>query len=64
MTGSLRRVRVFRSKPSMPTFRLAPLLIVLVVGLVALGLAALVAFEPRPPVKRFEVPVPSERFSR
>ena len=58
------RVRVFRSKPSLPAFRLGPILIVVVVGLVAIGLAALVAFEPRPPVKHFEVPVPSERFSR
>jgi hypothetical protein len=60
----LRRVRVFRSKPSLPTFRLAPFVVIVVVGLVAIGLAALVVFEPRPPVKHFEVPVPSERFSR
>jgi hypothetical protein len=43
---------------------LGPFLIFLVVGVVALGAAALVVFEPRPPVKHFEVPVPSERFSR
>ena len=58
------RVRVFRSKPSLPTFRLAPLLIVVVLGLVALGVAALVVFEPSPSTRHFEVPVPSERFSR
>jgi hypothetical protein len=58
------RLRVFRSKPSLPSFRLVPLLIVVVVGLVAIGLAALVVFEPRPSVRHFEVPVPSERFAR
>jgi len=60
----LRRVPVFRSKPSLPTFRLVPFLIVLVVCLVAVGLVALVVFEPRPPTRHFEVPVPSERFAR
>jgi len=60
----LARVRVFRSKPSLPTFRVGPFLIVVVIGLVAIAIAALVVFEPRPPTKHFEVPVPSERFSR
>jgi len=48
----------------MPTFRLGPLLIVLVLGIVAIGAVALAVFEPRPPIKHFEVPVPNERFSR
>jgi len=43
---------------------LGPFLIFLVVCVVALGVAALALLEPRPPVKHFEVPVPSERFSR
>jgi hypothetical protein len=60
----LRRVPVFRSKTQLPTFRLGPLLIIVVLCLVVAGLAALVVFEPRPPVKHFEVPVPSERFAR
>jgi hypothetical protein len=60
----LRRVPLFRSKTQLPTFRLGPFLIVAVVCLVAIGLAALAVFEPRPPVKHFEVPVPSERFAR
>ena len=55
---------LFRSKTQLPTFRLGPLLIAVVVGLVVVGLAALAVFEPRPPVKHFEVPVPSERFAR
>ena len=59
----MRRVPLFRSKTQLPTFRLGPFLIFLVVCVVVLGGAALVVFEPRPPVKHFEVPVPSERFS-
>lgn len=60
----MRRVPLFRSKTQLPTFRLGPFLIIVVVCVVAIGLAALVVFEPRPPVKHFEVPVPSERFAR
>jgi hypothetical protein len=56
-------VPLFRSRTQVPTFRWGPFLIFLVVCVVALGVAALVLFEPRPPVKHFEVPVPSERFS-
>ncbi|MBS0523626.1 MAG: hypothetical protein JSS04_08325 [Proteobacteria bacterium] len=55
---------LFRSRTQLPTFRLGPFLIFLVICVVALGVAALAIFEPRPPVKHFEVPVPSERFSR
>jgi hypothetical protein len=60
----LRRVPLFRSKPQIPTFRLGPLLIIVVVCAAAVGLVALAVLEPRPPVKHFEVPVPNERFSR
>jgi hypothetical protein len=60
----LRNVRLFRSKTQIPTFRLGPLLIVVAVCLVVVGLAALAVLEPRPPIKHFEVPVPSERFAR
>jgi hypothetical protein len=60
----LRRVPLFRSRTQLPTFRWGPFLIFLVVCVAALGVAALAVFEPRPPVKHFEVPVPSERFSR
>jgi hypothetical protein len=31
---------------------------------VAGGLMALAVFEPRPPLKHFEVPVPNERLAR
>jgi hypothetical protein len=62
----LRRVPIFRSKGhSLPSSsRLVPLMIAVVVCLVLIGLAALALLEPRPPVKHFEVPVPSERFAR
>ena len=55
---------VFRSRTLLPAFRLGPVLIVVAVLLVVIGLAALVVFEPRPPTRHFEVPVPSERFAR
>jgi hypothetical protein len=60
----LRRVPIFRSKTQLPAFRLGPLLIVVAVCVVAVGLVALTVFEPSPPVRHFEVPVPNERFSR
>lgn len=57
---------IFRSKGhALPSSsRLVPLIAVVLVCLALLGLAALAVFEPRPPVKHFEVPVPSERFAR
>jgi hypothetical protein len=60
----LRRVPLFRSKPQLPTFRLGPFFIFVVVCVVALGAVALAVFEPRPPIRHFEVPVPNERFAR
>jgi hypothetical protein len=62
----LRRVRIFRSKSHMqiPAVRLAPLAVIVVLCLVAGGLVALAVFEPQPPLKHFEVPVPNERLAR
>jgi len=61
----LRRVPIFRSKgPSLPSFRLGPLAVVVVLCLIVGGLVALAVLEPRPPLKHYEVPVPNERFSR
>jgi len=57
-------VPLFRPKPSLPTFRWLPFLIVLVVSVVIVGLVALAVLEPRPPTRHFEVPIPSERFAR
>ena len=56
---------LFRSKGySLPAFRLGPLAAVVLLGLAVVGLVALAVFEPRPPLKQYEVPVPNERFSR
>ena len=57
---------MFRSRYHfrVPSFRLGPLVVVVLVLLVAGGLAVLAIIEPRPQVKHFEVPVPNERFSR
>jgi hypothetical protein len=62
----LRRVPLFRSKShlQLPAIRLGPLAIIVVLCLVAGGLMALAVFEPRPPLKHFEVPVPNERLAR
>ncbi len=57
---------MFRSRTrfSVPTLRLGPVIIVAVVALVIAGLVALAVVEPRPPLKHFEIPVPNERFAR
>jgi hypothetical protein len=48
----------------LPALRLGPLVFVVAVLVVVGGLVALAVFEPRPPLKHFEVPVPNERLSR
>lgn len=57
---------LFRSKTrfSVPTLKLGPVVAVTVVALVVAGLVALAVIEPRPPMRHFEVPVPNERFAR
>jgi len=57
---------MFRSRYHfrVPSFRLGPLVVFILVCLVAAGLVALAVLEPRPQLKHFEVPVPNERFSR
>ncbi len=57
---------MFRSRYHfrLPSFRLGPLLVLVLIILVVGGLAALAIFEPRPQLRQFEVPVPNERFSR
>jgi hypothetical protein len=57
---------MFRSRYHfrVPSFRLGPLVVFILVCLVAAGLVALAIIEPRPQPKHFEVPVPNERFSR
>ena len=53
-----------RNRFSVPTVKLGPLVVVIVVSLLIAGLVALAVIEPRPPLRHFEVPVPSERFAR
>jgi len=53
-----------RSRLNVPALRIGPVIVVILVGLVAAGLVALAVIEPRPPLRHFEVPVPSERFAR
>jgi hypothetical protein len=48
----------------LPAVRLGPLAVIVVLCLVAGGLVALAVFEPQPPLKHFEVPVPNERLAR
>jgi hypothetical protein len=57
---------MFRSRSHfrVPTLRLGPVFMFIIVCLVAGGLAALVVLEPRPPLRQFEVPVPNERPAR
>jgi hypothetical protein len=57
---------MFRSRYHfrVPSFRLGPLIVFIVVCLVVAGVVVLAIIEPRPPLKHFEVPVPNERFSR
>jgi hypothetical protein len=53
-----------RSRLNVPALRIGPVIVVILVGLVIAGLVALAVIEPRPPLRHFEVPVPSERFAR
>jgi hypothetical protein len=57
---------MFRSRHrfTVPTLKIGPVIAVVVVCLLVAGLVALAVIEPRPPVRHFEVPVPSERFAR
>ena len=57
---------LFRSKTrfSVPTLKLGPVVAVTVAALLVAGLVALAVIEPRPPMRHFEVPVPNERFAR
>jgi len=57
---------MFRSRHrfTVPTLKIGPVIVVVIVCLLVAGLVALAVIEPRPPVRHFEVPVPSERFAR
>jgi hypothetical protein len=57
---------MFRSRHrfSVPTLKIGPVIVVIVVCLLVAGLVALAVIEPRPPPRHFEVPVPNDRFAR
>ncbi|HMK00396.1 MAG TPA: hypothetical protein VK552_13855 [Reyranella sp.] len=57
---------MFRSRHrfTVPTLKIGPVIVVVVVCLLVAGLVALAVIEPRPPVRHFEVPVPNERLAR
>jgi hypothetical protein len=57
---------MFRSRHrfTVPTLRIGPVVVVIVVCLLVAGLVALAVIEPHPPLRHFEVPVPNERFAR
>lgn len=53
-----------RNRFSVPTVKLGPLVVVIIVSLLIAGLVALAVIEPRPPMRHFEVPVSNDRFAR
>ena len=53
-----------RHRFTVPTLKIGPVVVVIVVCLLIAGLVALAVIEPRPPLRHFEVPVPNERFAR
>jgi hypothetical protein len=57
---------MFRSRHrfTVPTLKIGPVVVVIVVCLLVAGLVALAVIEPRPPVRHFEVPVSNDRFAR
>jgi hypothetical protein len=57
---------MFRSRNHfrVPTLKLGPVVVAVLVLLLIGGVVALAVIEPRPPLKHFEVTVPSERFAR
>ena len=61
-----RAVPMFRSRNHfrVPTLKLGPAMVAVVILVLVGGLVALAVIEPRPQLKHFEVPVPSERFAR
>ncbi len=56
---------LFRSKSHfrVPPLKLGPLILTIVAVVVIAVLAGLILLEPRPPMRHFEVPISSDRFS-
>jgi hypothetical protein len=57
---------MFRSRHrfTVPTLKIGPVVVAVIVCLLVAGLVALAVIEPRPPLRHFEVPVPNDRFAR
>ena len=53
-----------RNRFNVPTLKLGPVIVVIVLALLVAGVVALVVIEPRPPTRHFEVPVSNDRFAR
>jgi hypothetical protein len=53
-----------RNRLSVPALKIGTAVMLVLVLLLVAGVVALAVIEPRPPVRHFEVPVPSERFAR
>jgi hypothetical protein len=56
---------VFRSRNHfrVPTIKFAPVIVFVIFCLLIGGVVALAVLEPRPPLRHFEVTVPSDRFA-
>jgi hypothetical protein len=59
-------VPLFRSRSHfrVPTLKLTPVIVFVLACLLIGGMVALTVIEPRPAMRHFEVPIPSERFAR
>jgi hypothetical protein len=57
---------MFRSRSHfrVPALKLGPVIVAAVLLLLVGGVVALAVLEPRPPLRHFEIAVPSERFAR
>jgi hypothetical protein len=53
-----------RSLFRLPSLRIGPTVLAIIVGLVVAGLVTLAFINPRPPLRVFEVPIPNERLAR
>lgn len=56
---------MFRSKSHfrVPAVKVGPLILTIIAVVVIAVLAGLMLLEPRPPLRHFEIPVPSDRLS-
>ncbi len=53
-----------RNRFSVPTLKLGPVVVIVIICLLVAGLVALAVIEPCPPMRHFQVPVSNDRFAR